>query len=60
MAEGSVAGYAAAGGGAAAGRGGASLGAIGRALHERGVPRPRGGSTWTHTTVARVLARAAI
>ncbi len=32
--------------------------AMARALTERGVPAPRGGSTWTHTTVARVLARA--
>jgi DNA invertase Pin-like site-specific DNA recombinase len=33
--------------------------AIARALTERGVPTPRGGAAWTHTTVARVLARAA-
>jgi DNA invertase Pin-like site-specific DNA recombinase len=33
--------------------------AMARALTERGVPTPRGGSAWTHTTVARVLARAA-
>ncbi len=33
--------------------------AIARALTERGVPTPRGGGTWTHTTVARVLARSA-
>ncbi|WP_431266985.1 recombinase family protein [Dankookia sp. P2] len=33
--------------------------AIARALTERGVPAPRGGTAWTHTTVARVLARAA-
>ena len=26
-----------------------------RALTERGVPAPRGGTVWTHTTVARVL-----
>jgi DNA invertase Pin-like site-specific DNA recombinase len=31
--------------------------AIARALTERGVPAPRGGAGWTHTTVARVLAR---
>ena len=31
--------------------------AIARALTERGVPTPRGGTAWTHTTVARVLAR---
>jgi DNA invertase Pin-like site-specific DNA recombinase len=29
--------------------------AIARALTERGVPTPSGGSTWTHTTVARVM-----
>ena len=33
--------------------------AIARALTERGVPTPRGRGDWTHTTVARVLARAA-
>jgi DNA invertase Pin-like site-specific DNA recombinase len=32
--------------------------AIARALTESGVPTPRGGAAWTHTTVARVLARA--
>jgi DNA invertase Pin-like site-specific DNA recombinase len=31
-----------------------------RALVERGVPTPSGGGFWTHTTVARVLARAAV
>ena len=30
---------------------------LARALTERGVPTPRGGPTWTHTTVARVSAR---
>ena len=30
---------------------------IARALMERGVPTPRGGSVWTHTTVARVVSR---
>ena len=33
--------------------------AIARALTERGVPTPRGSGAWTHTTVARVLARSA-
>ncbi|NOG71271.1 recombinase family protein [Roseicella sp. DB1501] len=33
--------------------------AIARALTERGVPTPRGGAAWTHTTVTRVMARAA-
>jgi DNA invertase Pin-like site-specific DNA recombinase len=33
--------------------------AMARALNEKGVPTPRGGSAWTQTTVARVLARAA-
>ena len=32
--------------------------AMARALTVRGVPTPRGGRAWTHTTVARVLARA--
>jgi DNA invertase Pin-like site-specific DNA recombinase len=31
---------------------------LARALTARGVPTPRGGRTWTHTTVARVLGRA--
>ncbi|WP_165982888.1 hypothetical protein [Dankookia rubra] len=31
--------------------------AITRALTERGVPAPRGGVAWAHTTVARVLVR---
>jgi hypothetical protein len=30
---------------------------LARALTERGVPTPRGGGNWTHTTVAGVLAR---
>lgn len=30
---------------------------LARALTERGVPTPRGGRAWTHTTVARVLLR---
>ena len=30
---------------------------LARALSERGVPTPRGGANWTHTTVARVLGR---
>ena len=34
-------------------------GALARALTERGVPTPRGTGAWTHTTVARVLARVA-
>jgi hypothetical protein len=32
--------------------------AVARALTERGVPTPRSQANWTHTTVARVLARA--
>jgi hypothetical protein len=28
---------------------------LARAPGERGVPAPRGGNTWTHTTVARLL-----
>lgn len=31
--------------------------ALARALTERGVPAPRGGVGWTHTTVARALLR---
>jgi len=30
---------------------------LARALTERGVPTPRGGAVWTHTTVARLLGR---
>ena len=30
---------------------------LARALTERGVPTPRAGRTWTHTTVARLVAR---
>ncbi|MBI0539753.1 recombinase family protein [Roseomonas sp. KE2513] len=30
---------------------------LARALMERGVPTPRGGAVWTHTTVARVIER---
>jgi DNA invertase Pin-like site-specific DNA recombinase len=33
--------------------------ALARALTERGVPTPRDGKVWTHTTVGRLLARAA-
>ena len=32
---------------------------LARTLMERGVPAPRGGAVWTHTTVARVLGRVA-
>jgi len=32
---------------------------LARSLTERGVPAPRGGAVWTHTTVARVLGRVA-
>jgi DNA invertase Pin-like site-specific DNA recombinase len=32
--------------------------ALARALNERGVPTPTGSGAWTHTTVARVMARA--
>jgi DNA invertase Pin-like site-specific DNA recombinase len=31
--------------------------AIARELTARGVPTPRGGAAWTHTTVARLLTR---
>ena len=37
----------------------ATMQGLAAALTERGVPAPRGGALWTHTTVARVLARAA-
>lgn len=33
---------------------------LARALTERGIPTPRGGTAWTHTTVARILNRTAI
>ncbi|WP_431266843.1 recombinase family protein [Dankookia sp. P2] len=36
-----------------------SQAAIARVLNERGVPVPSGHGAWTHTTVARVVARAA-
>jgi DNA invertase Pin-like site-specific DNA recombinase len=36
-----------------------SQAAVARALTERGVPTPRGQATWTHTTVARIVNRAA-
>ena len=39
------------------GEGVTSMQALARALTERGVPAPGGGPTWTHTTVARLLAR---
>ena len=39
------------------GEGVTSRQAVARALTEQGVPAPRGGGTWTHTTVARLLAR---
>src|SRR5271163_2041142 len=32
--------------------------ALARALNARGVPTPRAGGIWTHTTVARIMARA--
>ena len=36
-----------------------TMAGLAQALTERGVPTPRGSSVWTHTTVARVLARTA-
>ncbi|MGG5890556.1 recombinase family protein [Falsiroseomonas sp. HC035] len=39
-------------------RGVAGQAALARALNERGVPTPHGTGAWTHTTVARVMARA--
>lgn len=33
-----------------------SLHALARILTERGIATPRGSSTWTHTTVSRVIA----
>ena len=35
----------------------ATLVGLARALTRRGVPSPRGGTVWTHTTVARLVAR---
>ncbi len=40
------------------GEGITSLTGLADALTERKVPAPRGGPTWTHTTVARVVRRA--
>ena len=37
--------------------GNSSHAALARALTETGVPAPKGGTIWTHTTVARLLAR---
>jgi DNA invertase Pin-like site-specific DNA recombinase len=34
--------------------------AMARALNLRGVPKPGGGGVWTHTTIARVVARAVV
>ena len=48
-----------AGGGAATRGGRRRQAAMARALTARGVPTPSGGGAWTHTTVARVMARAA-
>ena len=42
------------------GEGVTSRQALARALTERGVPTPRDGRVWTHTTVARLLARTAV
>src|SRR3954469_15918420 len=39
------------------GEGVTTLVGLARCLTERGVPTPRGGAVWTHTTVARVLGR---
>lgn len=39
------------------GEGVASLAAMARTLTERGVPTPKGGAVWTHTTVQRVMTR---
>ena len=36
-----------------------SMAEIAQGLNQRGVPSPGGGGAWTHTTVERVLARAA-
>ena len=33
---------------------------LARALGDRGVPTPRGGAVWTHTTVARLVARVGV
>ena len=39
------------------GEGARSRQALARALTERGVPTPRDGKVWTHTTVGRLMAR---
>jgi hypothetical protein len=36
-----------------------TMSSLARALTERGVPTPRAGAAWTHTTVARLMARSA-
>lgn len=41
------------------GAGPLSHAALARALNAQGVPTPRGSAAWTHTTLARVMARAA-
>ena len=40
--------------------GATSNAALARALNQHGVPTPTGAGAWTHTTVARVLARSAL
>ncbi len=42
------------------GEGVSTLVGLARALTKRGVLSPRGGTVWTHTTVARLLARVAV
>ena len=46
--------------GALRGEGVTSLAGLAQGLMARGVATPRGGSVWTHTTVARVLGRVAM
>ncbi len=41
------------------GEGVSTYAGLARALTERGVATPRGGTTWTHTTVTRILGRTA-
>ena len=39
--------------------GAVSMAEVAQGLNRRGIPTPRGSGSWTHTTVARVMARAA-
>ncbi len=42
------------------GEGVSTMVGLARALTQQGVPTPKGGLVWTHTTVARLVARVAL